>query len=131
MITSRFVLPALLAAAALALSGCSASSNGSAGGYGGSAGDLRIVATTTQVADLTRNVIGDAPGVTLTQLIQPNQSAHSYDPSAADLTALGATGAHLGGSPKLRAIIRVVLGGAAALVVTFLIGSLLGTSGVV
>ena len=89
MITSRFVLPALLAAAALALSGCSASSNGSAGGSGGSAGDLSVVATTTQVADLTRNVIGDAPGVTLTQLIQPNQSAHSYDPSAADLTALG------------------------------------------
>ncbi|TFB87640.1 zinc ABC transporter substrate-binding protein [Cryobacterium algoricola] len=87
--TSKLLLPALLAATALALSGCSASSNGSAGGSGGSAGDLRIVATTTQVADLTRNVIGDAPGVTLTQLIQPNQSAHSYDPSAADLTALG------------------------------------------
>ena len=47
------------------------------------------------------------------------------------LAALGMTGAHLGGSPKLRATIRVVLGGAAALVVTFLIGSLLGTSGVV
>jgi VIT1/CCC1 family predicted Fe2+/Mn2+ transporter len=41
------------------------------------------------------------------------------------------TGATLGGSPKLRAIVRVVVGGAAALIVTFLIGSLLGTSGVV
>ena len=47
------------------------------------------------------------------------------------LAALGMTGAHLGGSPKLRATIRVLLGGAAALVVTFLIGSLLGTSGVI
>ncbi|MBC7441178.1 MAG: VIT1/CCC1 transporter family protein [Ramlibacter sp.] len=47
------------------------------------------------------------------------------------LAALGMIGAHLGGSPKLRATIRVVLGGAAALVVTFVIGSLLGTSGVV
>jgi VIT1/CCC1 family predicted Fe2+/Mn2+ transporter len=47
------------------------------------------------------------------------------------LAALGLTGAHLGGSPKLRATVRVVLGGAAALVVTFLIGSLLGTSGVI
>lgn len=47
------------------------------------------------------------------------------------LAALGATGAHLGGSPKPRAIARVVLGGAAALFVTFAIGSLLGTSGVV
>ncbi|WBM79091.1 zinc ABC transporter substrate-binding protein [Cryobacterium breve] len=89
MTASRFVLPALLAAAALALSGCSASNAGSAGGFGGSAGDLKVVATTTQVADLTRNIIGDTPGVTITQLIQPNQSAHSYDPSAADLTALG------------------------------------------
>jgi VIT1/CCC1 family predicted Fe2+/Mn2+ transporter len=47
------------------------------------------------------------------------------------LAVLGMTGATLGGSPKLRAIVRVVVGGAAALIVTFLIGSLLGTSGVV
>ena len=47
------------------------------------------------------------------------------------LAVLGTTGAHLGGSPKLRATFRVVLGGAAALSVTFLIGSLLGTAGVV
>lgn len=46
------------------------------------------------------------------------------------LGVLGVTGAHLGGSPKLRAAIRVVLGGAAALVATFAIGSLLGTSGI-
>ena len=84
--TSKLVLPALLAAAALALSGCSAAASGSTGG---SSGELTVVATTTQVADLARTVIGDATGVTLTQLIQPNQSAHSYDPSAADLTALG------------------------------------------
>ncbi|WP_104191757.1 metal ABC transporter substrate-binding protein [Cryobacterium sp. Y82] len=82
-----FVLPALLASAALALSGCSAGATVRADG---AAADLKIVATTTQVADFTRNVVGDARGVDLTQLIQPNQSAHSYDPSAADLTALGA-----------------------------------------
>ena len=83
----NFAVPALLASAALALSGCSAGTTASADG---GAADLRIVATTTQVADFTRNVIDDASGVDLTQLIQPNQSAHSYDPSAADLTALGA-----------------------------------------
>ncbi|TFD62071.1 zinc ABC transporter substrate-binding protein [Cryobacterium suzukii] len=82
-----FVVPALLASAALALSGCSAETTANADG---AAADLKIVATTTQVADFTRNVVGDASGVNLTQLIQPNQSAHSYDPSAADLTALGA-----------------------------------------
>ncbi|MDJ0339786.1 metal ABC transporter substrate-binding protein [Cryobacterium sp. PH31-O1] len=82
-----FGVPALLASAALALSGCSAGTTANADG---GPADLKIVATTTQVADFTRNVIGDAADVDLTQLIQPNQSAHSYDPSAADLTALGA-----------------------------------------
>ncbi|SDM51010.1 zinc/manganese transport system substrate-binding protein/manganese/iron transport system substrate-binding protein [Cryobacterium flavum] len=82
-----FIVPALLASTALALSGCSAGTTASADGADA---DLQIVATTTQVADFTRNVIGNASGVDLTQLIQPNQSAHSYDPSAADLTALGA-----------------------------------------
>ncbi|SEN59305.1 metal ABC transporter substrate-binding protein [Cryobacterium luteum] len=81
-----FIVPALLGSATLALSGCTAGTTASADG----GGDLKVVATTTQVADFTRNVIGDSSGVDLTQLIQPNQSAHSYDPSAADLTALGA-----------------------------------------
>jgi zinc/manganese transport system substrate-binding protein/manganese/iron transport system substrate-binding protein len=51
--------------------------------------EFTIVATTTQVADFTRAVVGDTPGITVTQLIQPNQSAHSFDPSVADLAALG------------------------------------------
>ncbi len=85
MITRKLLLPALLATAAIALTGCSAAEPGSAGASGG----LSIVATTTQVADLTRNVVGDTSGATVTQLVKPNQSAHAYDPSAADLTALG------------------------------------------
>jgi zinc/manganese transport system substrate-binding protein/manganese/iron transport system substrate-binding protein len=51
---------------------------------------LRVVATTTQISDFTRSVVGGAEGVSLMQLVQPNESLHSYDPSAADLTALGA-----------------------------------------
>lgn len=50
------------------------------------------------------------------------------------LLALAATGyfsARIGQSPALRPTIRVVAGGALALGATFLIGSLLGTSGVV
>ena len=85
MIKKRFALPALAAVAALTLAGCAPAGSSA----DGSAGDLKVVATTTQVADLTRNVVGDTEGVSLTQLIQPNQSAHSYDPSVADLTALG------------------------------------------
>jgi VIT1/CCC1 family predicted Fe2+/Mn2+ transporter len=47
------------------------------------------------------------------------------------LAATGATGALIGGSPVLRPTVRVVLGGVLALGTTFLIGTLLGTLGVV
>lgn len=50
------------------------------------------------------------------------------------LVALAATGwisAKVGGAAPLRASIRLVLGGALALVATWLIGTLLGTSGIV
>jgi ABC-type Zn uptake system ZnuABC Zn-binding protein ZnuA len=85
--TPQLLLPALAVTAVLVLAGCS--TPGPAASAGGDS-DLRVVATTTQVADLTRNIVGDTAGVEVTQLIQPNQSAHSYDPSVADLTALGA-----------------------------------------
>lgn len=49
----------------------------------------------------------------------------------AALAITGALGARLGGSPLLRPTIRVVVGGAAALAATFLIGTLLNTSGAV
>ena len=44
------------------------------------------------------------------------------------LAITGATGAYLGGSPVLRPMARVVIGGALALAATFLIGRLLGTT---
>ena len=73
---------AMLTAGALVLAGCSApaaSENGS--------GDVpTIVATTTQVGDFTRELIGG--GADVTQLLAPGQSAHSFDPSAAQLLAL-------------------------------------------
>ncbi|MGK9147112.1 VIT family protein [Plantibacter flavus] len=47
------------------------------------------------------------------------------------LALTGFTGARIGGNPAARPTIRVVLGGALALVATFVIGTLLGTSGVV
>lgn len=49
----------------------------------------------------------------------------------AALALTGASSAWIGGSPKLRATARVVIGGALALGATFLIGTLLGTTGVV
>lgn len=46
------------------------------------------------------------------------------------LAVTGALGARLGGSPMLRPTIRVVVGGAIALAATFLIRTLLGTTGI-
>ena len=53
---------------------------------------------------------------------------------AAVLVALALTGtisARLGDAPVGRAVLRLVIGGALALLATWLIGTLLGTSGVV
>lgn len=74
---------AAVALGSLLLSGCTAPSTGEGGT---ASGGLTIVATTTQVADFTRIVAGETASVT--QLIQPNQSAHSFDPSALELQAL-------------------------------------------
>lgn len=73
---------AVLAAGVLALASCaSPGASGAAGERGPS-----IVATTTQVGDFTRELVGDTAEVT--QLLGPAQSAHSFDPSAAQLLAL-------------------------------------------
>jgi len=47
------------------------------------------------------------------------------------LALTGAASARIGGSPWVRPTVRVVVGGAIALAATFLIGTLLGTTGVV
>jgi zinc/manganese transport system substrate-binding protein len=73
-----------LAAAALALvATASLLACGSASG-GSSDGRLDVVATTPVVADLVRNVGGDA--VAVTQLLQPNSDPHDYEPRPSDVT---------------------------------------------
>jgi VIT1/CCC1 family predicted Fe2+/Mn2+ transporter len=47
------------------------------------------------------------------------------------LAVTGTVSAQLGGAAKGRAVLRLVLGGALALVATWLIGTLLGTTGIV
>jgi ABC-type Zn uptake system ZnuABC Zn-binding protein ZnuA len=76
---------ALLAAglAALLVAGCSGSGGA---GDGGGGGGLRVVATTTQVADLAANVGGDR--VQVTSLLKPGIDAHDYEPSPADIDAI-------------------------------------------
>jgi ABC-type Zn uptake system ZnuABC Zn-binding protein ZnuA len=67
------VLLALLAA--LVIAGCSSSSGGGSGG-------LRVVATTTQVGDLTRQVAGGRAQVD--QILQPGSDPHQYEPRPSD-----------------------------------------------
>lgn len=92
----RLALPAALAAAAIALTACSGTSDKAADEK-----EISVVATTTQVGDFAKNVIGDTKGVKLTTLLTPNASAHEFDPSAKDLSVISKAdllienGAHL------------------------------------
>ena len=75
-ILTFFIAYALLAAA---LSGCSDSGAGSGKGP-------TVVATTAQIADLTRNVAGDRGEVT--QILAANADPHEYEPRPSDAEAL-------------------------------------------
>ena len=81
---SRLVPAAGLAAILLAIAGCS--SGGSGSGSGGGGKRLQVVATTTQVADFTRVIAGNA--VDVKGILQPNVDAHDFEPSPADLLAI-------------------------------------------
>jgi ABC-type Zn uptake system ZnuABC Zn-binding protein ZnuA len=85
MLKLWIILTAALTAVLVA--GCS-SGEESASSAGGTPaqGRLRVVATTTQVADLAANVGGDR--VQMTSLLKPGIEAHDYEPSPADLDAL-------------------------------------------
>lgn len=79
----RALFSALSIAGAIALAASACSSDG--GGEGADDG-LNIVATTTQMGDVTRAIAGDVAEVT--QLMQPGASAHGFDPTPASLQAL-------------------------------------------
>jgi ABC-type Zn uptake system ZnuABC Zn-binding protein ZnuA len=53
---------------------------------GGSGGKPVVVATTTQVGDLARNVAGDRAGVV--QILKPNSDPHEYEPRPSDVKAV-------------------------------------------
>jgi ABC-type Zn uptake system ZnuABC Zn-binding protein ZnuA len=80
----RWMASLAVGLAALLVAGCSGS--GGAGDGDGGGGGLRVVATTTQVADLAVNVGGDR--VQVTSLLKPGIDAHDYEPSPADLDAI-------------------------------------------
>jgi ABC-type Zn uptake system ZnuABC Zn-binding protein ZnuA len=72
----------LLIALPLAVAACGNDSNAAGSG----AAHLRVVATTTQVADLARNVAGDRAEVT--QLLAPNTDPHEYEVRPGDVKAV-------------------------------------------
>jgi ABC-type Zn uptake system ZnuABC Zn-binding protein ZnuA len=74
-------LRALALLAATLLVGGALAACGTEGSTGGSG--VRIVTTTTQLADFARNVGGDR--VSVTQLLQPNTDPHDYEPTPSDV----------------------------------------------
>ena len=75
----RLLLAAIVLSAVIAIAGC----GGSTAGSGGSG--PKVVATTTVLGDLVRNVAGNAADVH--QLLQPNSDPHDYEPRPADVVA--------------------------------------------
>ncbi len=63
-----------------------ASTLSACGDDAGSGGAPRVVATTTQAADLARQVAGDRAEVT--SILKPNSDPHAYEPRAGDVKAL-------------------------------------------
>ena len=86
----RLVLRTLAATCTLALAaavaGCGSPSATSASAADGK--PLAVVATTPEVADFARVVGGSR--VTVTQIIKPNVDPHDYEPTPADIQAIGA-----------------------------------------
>ncbi|TYK51530.1 zinc ABC transporter substrate-binding protein [Actinomadura decatromicini] len=75
----------VLAGVLVAGTACGGSSSADNGG-GSGAKKVKVVATTTQVADFARNIGGDK--VTVTQILKPNVDPHDYEPSPADIRAI-------------------------------------------
>jgi ABC-type Zn uptake system ZnuABC Zn-binding protein ZnuA len=80
------VLVAAGAAAGVVLAGCSSSTTPAGAQPAARPNALRVVATTTQVADFARNVGGDR--IQLSQLLRPNVDPHDYEPAPADVLAI-------------------------------------------
>ncbi len=83
---------AAMAASAVALAACGGAGGGSGGStgaanapVGGSVVAVKVVATTTQLGDIVREVGGRAAAVT--QILRPNNNPHEYDPRPGDVEA--------------------------------------------
>lgn len=69
------------------VAGCGGTATNTGAEPGGASNRLRVIATTTPVADFARQVGGDR--VQVTGLLRPNVDPHDYEPSPADVATLG------------------------------------------
>jgi zinc/manganese transport system substrate-binding protein len=69
----------ILEATAVLAAGCGSADEGA------SSGQVKVVATTTQIADFAREVGGDRAAVV--QLLKPNTDPHEYEPRPSDVRA--------------------------------------------
>ena len=85
----RSFVAAATAAALVLLGGCGSGGDDatSGGGSASSGTKLAVVATTPEVADFVRTIGGG--DVTVTQIIKPNVDPHDYEPTPADIKAIG------------------------------------------
>ena len=79
---------AAMSTVATVLAGCGDGDAGQAAPAASGGTGLAVVATTPQVADFVRNIGGG--DVTVRQIIQPNVDPHGYEPTPADIQAIGA-----------------------------------------
>lgn len=96
-----FVVMALLAAVLA----------GACGDGGAGDGRLKVVATTTQIGALTREVAGDR--VSLTVLLRPGVDAHTFDPDPGDVRRIADAGLILRNGVGLDNFLDDVIGGSA------------------
>jgi ABC-type Zn uptake system ZnuABC Zn-binding protein ZnuA/ABC-type Mn2+/Zn2+ transport system permease subunit len=79
LVAARRVLPAAAVAGAVLLAGCGVDTSPAG------PGQVKVVATTTQLGDFARQVGGDRAKVV--QLLKPNTDPHDYEPRPADVQA--------------------------------------------
>jgi ABC-type Zn uptake system ZnuABC Zn-binding protein ZnuA len=78
--------PVLVGLVLISATACGGSSSASNDGSASGGKKLKVVATTTQVADFARNIGGDK--VMVSQILKPNVDPHDYEASPADVQAI-------------------------------------------
>jgi ABC-type Zn uptake system ZnuABC Zn-binding protein ZnuA len=81
--TAGGLLAALAAGAALLAAGCGSDDGPASSSSGGKRID--VVATSTQLSDIVREIGGDA--IDVHQILEPNTDPHEYEPRPSDVTA--------------------------------------------